>query len=1028
MRAYLLHFSLLCCWLILPTTLFCQGPVWDDSLSVSQWTDSLLDKVEEEPDFAFTSLMYHTLENEALTPRIQYQLWFALGEYFQMFSEADSIDYTFQQAVDIAAQEWGDPSHTLSNALNGLTIARFVKGDRKGALAYARKVIAMREEVLPSSHSDLAQAHNNFGLMLFRLSRFDSALYHLEAAISVWESADSIPYGDLVTAYNNMGILTGNLGDDREAIRWYEQILTYEEHLPESAPAHKVSLAAIYNNIGVCYRRMGDTQRGISYQRQSLALASTNPIQDYKGFATRYENLGMAYLRINKPDSARECVEQGLAYKKAGNISPDDFTYADSYLLLGNINLVEGKPKKALDIFMAQEAPIIREFGKHHVRYSTLLGLIGECYLAMGDTTVGMVWMRKSLKSRKALYPVGHPLILDQVKAVSLNMPTALASEALRLLQEEMPLGEVGPESEASLTITPSLVSYWGEIGRRYRHLGDLHASWEAYEKAFGYLNELRREFQLSGSEKELLAEARPVLAGGIETALKLAEQGNTDYVSYAFALSEQSRSILLRESLQGLRAQEFAHLPVELQLTQQQLRRELVRLDRRIARASERSPSQVEGLRKQRFALLQQQDSLISVIEAEHPRYHQLRFDLQGPDVGKVEQILGGRGEDLIQYFIEGKKAFAFVLRPDTLLAITLHLSEDVEASITSLQEALMIGPTAEGDASRTLFAKHASSLYQQLFAPIKAAVPDLREQLIIVPDGKLGYIPFPLLLTAASAQQVGWRDLPYLLKDHVVSYAYTTTLLDVSDWSGNQPDQRLFVALAPEFGPNQVQLSYNQAEARQVAKRFRGELWVGGKAGETRFKTEAGKYRLIHISSHAALDDRSPLNAYIQMGATDQDDGRLEIAELFGLNLPADLVVLGACETGTGEYQRGEGIVSLAWGFSYAGVKSVLTTLWPVSDAATADLMDTYYAELLRGNARSQALRTAQLKMLEQADDLASHPFFWGGFQLMGDTQPIPLPTPYAGRLGLILGVIALVIIGVFVSVRRKKRQPTS
>ena len=101
-----------------------------------------------------------------------------------------------------------------------------------------------------------------------------------------------------------------------------------------------------------------------------------------------------------------------------------------------------------------------------------------------------------------------------------------------------------------------------------------------------------------------------------------------------------------------------------------------------------------------------------------------------------------------------------------------------------------------------------------------------------------------------------------------------------------------------------------------------------------------------MIHIASHALVNDADPRYSHIRFtpGIDSLEDGALELAELFNLRLNAEMVVLSACETGLGKLQRGEGIISLARGMSYAGARSVITTLWQVNDAATAEIMTTF------------------------------------------------------------------------------------
>ncbi len=119
------------------------------------------------------------------------------------------------------------------------------------------------------------------------------------------------------------------------------------------------------------------------------------------------------------------------------------------------------------------------------------------------------------------------------------------------------------------------------------------------------------------------------------------------------------------------------------------------------------------------------------------------------------------------------------------------------------------------------------------------------------------------------------------------------------------------------------------------------------------------------------------------------------LYVRDLYNLQLNADLVVLSACETAQGELQRGEGIISLARAFAYAGAKSIVTTLWVVDDAASKDLMKEFYLQLRKGkakkNTKDAALQAAKLKLVDGKDAVRKHPFFWAGFIAVGDMSAI-------------------------------------
>ncbi len=211
--------------------------------------------------------------------------------------------------------------------------------------------------------------------------------------------------------------------------------------------------------------------------------------------------------------------------------------------------------------------------------------------------------------------------------------------------------------------------------------------------------------------------------------------------------------------------------------------------------------------------------------------------------------------------------------------------------------------------------------------------------------------------------------------------------TLLSRIDTNFLLADLRLKDSLAslPESG----------AEVAAISKLFKGEAIYGSNASLSRFKDLAPHYRIVHLSTHGKADDRLGDYAYLAFGMPDAQRtfDKLYARDLYNLSLNADLVVLSACETGVGQLQRGEGIISLARAFAHAGAKSIVTTLWKVREKQSKDIVLAFYNYLLKGSPKDEALRLAKLEFL-QKNTLKTellHPFFWASFIGIGDMQKL-------------------------------------
>jgi CHAT domain-containing protein len=156
------------------------------------------------------------------------------------------------------------------------------------------------------------------------------------------------------------------------------------------------------------------------------------------------------------------------------------------------------------------------------------------------------------------------------------------------------------------------------------------------------------------------------------------------------------------------------------------------------------------------------------------------------------------------------------------------------------------------------------------------------------------------------------------------------------------------------------------------------------------TATSVELSKYRYVHFATHGYLDSERPDLSAVVLSLVDvngkQQDGFLRAHDIYNLNLPAELVVLSACQTGLGKQIRGEGLVGLTQGFMYAGARRVLVSLWNVNDKATAELMQRFYRHMLKDNqSPADSLRSAQIEMWQQKR--WASPYYWAAFTLQGE-----------------------------------------
>jgi CHAT domain-containing protein len=317
------------------------------------------------------------------------------------------------------------------------------------------------------------------------------------------------------------------------------------------------------------------------------------------------------------------------------------------------------------------------------------------------------------------------------------------------------------------------------------------------------------------------------------------------------------------------------------------------------------------------------------------------------------------------------------------------------------------------------------ARELYRHLLAPAESMLRT-GDTLIIVPDGALASIPFEALLTNDNGTKTDnpqFNSLPYLFRNHPVRYGWSaTSLQEMSRPKLPYPDNCrgahdfLGVAAFNEDSwtvkgkPKEI-LKWSGHTVSDILSLFgnRGDFLGAGGAQKSIFLQKAPCARFLHLSTHAKADDRDTYIAFAPNGEGKESE-LLTLEDIYNSSLPrAEVVTLGACETGSGKLGKGEGYLSIGRAFAYAGAKSIVFTLWEVKETSSREVLGNFYEELIgKGKSKTEALTAAKRRMLgnwsleklkekyshpssnpitnSYVEDWA-HPYFWSGFVLAGD-----------------------------------------
>jgi len=535
-----------------------------------------------------------------------------------------------------------------------------------------------------------------------------------------------------------------------------------------------------------------------------------------------------------------------------------------------------------------------------------------------------------------------------------------------------------------------------------------LDACWESSLLSADLIDTIKIDYDSDYDKQYLVGESYQVFEIAAECATELYEiSGDGKYLNELFALMERSKAVALMDALRSTKAFHFAGVPELLLEREKALRYAIREFTDRIPEYA--SASSVEWMNfletKKSYA------ELIDGFKSEYPRYHQLKHATSVANSLQISKYLS-ENEALIEYLVGERHIIIYLIRTDTIVVKRVPVDFPLEGWISSFRKAVSF----PGKSIDPVLFDCGSVLYQKLISPISTFLQGY-DRLIIIPDGIVGYLPFDALIAGRSLEDNDQHDFNYLINHFEICYAYSATFLLEQEKSQLLPGNNQILAFAPFDRSGLVTMTplyHTREEVKKIRNTIGGRSYINSRASLPRFIKKAKDYRFLHFATHAILDDDESENSYLAFAATKglNKPGRLLVRDLYNLNLNAELAVLSACETGLGNVHRGEGIISLAHGFSFAGVKSLVTTLWKVNDRATSQIMIHFYNYMMSGFSKSTALRRAKLDFLAAAKSDMTHPYFWAAFVPYGDMDAIEILTvrPYRPW---VLSLIILVFV---------------
>lgn len=893
------------------------------------------------------------------------------NSYYNVGDYAEATYFYTLMAEASAHINKGNNKHQAA-ALNNLAIIYSDEGDMKKGLDYALKSMAIEEVLHGRANADYVVSLNNIALLYKELGKIDSAEAMLLEGVELSKISGDTAKDNYISLLNNLASLYSDKRDFESGKYLIEQALPLsirfwgEDH-PETARLY-TELGYYHNkcdNIGYAERCF---KKGIALMKSKAGTESTH-------YMTALAGMAMFYLENHKYDEALAYYEESLALERKYNPT-QLMRIGDVLARMGQAYLSKGEGAKAKRCFL--EALAL--FGQNKDK-SFLYTLETHNFLA----DYAAHW---------------EPELFEKHLSTAINMNCGLDLSGKLDVARDLP--KIAASRSLVLTELVLSLGHWAE------NLEETQPE-NAYTIAKTTLKLINEAFEVQTNEssKLNLLERYSVWTNrALKYGVAVYEKSPSEALLLELEqLAEGNKAKLLLRATQNAQKQQFGDLPPQLADSLHGLQARYERLRAAESSADSRVEQQEINAKLNKTTLAIKE--LNKYISEQYPRYAQSQENQQVP-VQKLQKLLPlqtamllyhNNGRNLICFYIDAQNLRMHKLNKDSL-------NLQIEALRTALTDYASIAN--DGEAAYRNYVAPAHWLYRRIVAPLEIGAEI--KHLIIVPDGGLAHLPFETFLEAQPDARLPYAELQYLLKKYRISYSYSATL-----WADNvarplKSNNGQILAMAADYTFKASQNPKRNAAATKLRRAlaplpqvenevmslkaiFKGQFIHGEAANEANFKQLAPEFDIIHLAMHGVLNPNEPILsslAFTEDGHP-KEDNFLQAYEISQLKLNANLIVLSACETGYGRFAHGEGSLSLARAFMYAGASSLLVSMWPVNDGATSMLMSNYYKHLHAGLDKAEALQAAKLEYLQQMPGDGSHPAFWAPFVQLGDTRPL-------------------------------------
>lgn len=887
------------------------------------------------------------------------------------------------------------------------------------ATEHYKRSMELLKQIPNPDKEQLVIANNSMGIIMHFASKADSAAYYWKKALDIANQMDTtVPsvYYRKASIENNLSNAYSYLGKQKDAIKMLESaVRNYKAFITSKEPNPLKTQAEIYqlystDNIGKIYLDLGDLtkayniyyysyesklkkfdEKNLEIHKAKVYLATVCNNQHKYKQAKKYALEALEGLRKNGDTAnswdAGANTQAAIAYrnlkqtelaasyyreadrlnKKAvgENYNEFYFGFLDGLVLFYSEN---NNSDKAIDIARNAVTQAVKMQGENAPLTVRKLQSLARAQYAAKDFNAVLKTSERALKASEKLLSNTH----EVMDSVSLEIEKA----KLILWKSKAKYNLLAKNDTAAIQ---SILQELAEASNIVEHRKTILAE--------------QTDINLLLSENKELTDFIKHLNYEL---FKLSD--NNEYIDKIIGIHETTLYTRIRSRMDRQKAIRFANLPDSIQLQEMSLKERMQAALHGASTTDDKVLIYLQAVKE--WQEFQQQ------LKAQYPRYYNMRYAAADLSLKEISNLIPN-DMTIIRYIFSNQQLFALVATKQKQTLVPLS-SAGLSDKIVMLNEAL-------NDASQA--GKLSFELYQQLWQPIEKEIKHKR--VIVIPDDVLYNVSFEMLTPVATHN---FTDLSKkcLLNTYAISYQYSLLALQAEKKQATMKGN--FIAFAPGFSEKDKQqyrlfaktdslnldktylsllpLPFTIKLAQKIQEKLGGSIFTQAASTPEAFRRQAGNHHIIHIGTHAESNNDYPEYSRLIFAKDDKKmsgENSVYLYDIYNCNLVSDLAVLTACESGKPGYQDGEGMISMAHAFNYAGSESIMTGLWKIDEQSSTLITEAFYEYLQEGMSKDEALRLSKIKYLQNAPGRMLAPQYWAGLVIMGDVSPVTLSSGF-------------------------------